>query len=121
MHLVLVATTTIVAAKLLIVDMDHTAVVMAIMASVSQDKEEARAGSNLLAVTLARRLTGTNPLHPLLRAVGTSRLEVVTAFGKGVPSCLWSFLVVGHVFLCVDDIVERADLTWVEYWYLLKR
>jgi hypothetical protein len=89
MHLVLVATTTTIAAKLLIVDtdLDHTAVVMVMVASVSQDKEEAKAGSNLLVVTLARRLTGTSHLHLLLRAVGTSRLEVVTAFGKGVPSC----------------------------------
>jgi hypothetical protein len=85
MHLVLVATITIVAAKLLIVDMDHMAVLVVMVASVSQDKEEARAGSNLLAVTLVRRLTGTNPLHLLLRAVGTSLL-VVTAFGKGAPS-----------------------------------
>jgi hypothetical protein len=91
MHLVLVATTTIVAAKLVIVGMDHMAVVMAMLASVSQDMEEARAGSNLLVVTLARRLTGTNPLHLLLRAVGTSRVvvtsrPVVTAFGKGALS-----------------------------------
>jgi hypothetical protein len=83
MHLVLVATTTIVAAKLLIVDMDHTAG-MEMVASVSQGKE-AIAGSNLLVATLARRLTGTNPLHLLLGAVGTSRL-VVTAFGKGALS-----------------------------------
>ena len=71
--------------------MDHMAVVMAMLASVSQDMEEARAGSNLLVVTLARRLTGTNPLHLLLRAVGTSRVvvtsrPVVTAFGKGALS-----------------------------------
>jgi hypothetical protein len=70
--------------------MDHAAG-MEMVASVSQGKEEARAGSNLLVVTLARRLTGTNPLHLLLRAVGTSRVvvtsrPVVTAFGKGALS-----------------------------------
>jgi hypothetical protein len=89
MHLVLVATTIIIAAKPVIVDMDldHTAVVMVVVASVSQDKEEARAGSRVLVVTLARKLTGTNPLYLWLRAVGTtSRLEVVTVFGKEVPS-----------------------------------
>jgi hypothetical protein len=72
MHLVLVATTIIIAAKPVIVDMDldHTAVVMGV-----------------LVVTLARKLTGTNPLYLWLRAVGTtSRLEVVTVFGKEVPS-----------------------------------